>query len=345
MRTTISFTDHFYKDHSGSNNQASDDAGNARTKRRTLLSDEKYQGIPMDIFMGTDDFKTLKQEYVDLVNGFIQFVEVNSSKVKPPLSRQTVEAVTGNLNTFSSRIANIHGDFFAAHKSVIYGAGKECSHELADLLQSETIPIQKRVDAVVKMSETVALCSGGVMTALQGAVTELKCSTGGVKSAAHRVKIQMIETLIEQFLKESGHSYLPGNEVHYVNAYYNELSDELGVSKRDDPFVSIAQSSMTPDNIRLCKEKVFLKLNPKILVKTMADSYLDQVKGAQAVDVRAPIPLDQFQDVMARNDDVKSTTLDQEYGEVKLESYLSMDDDAASMVFSKQSTLIAKQFF
>ena len=144
---------------------------------------------------------------------------------------------------------------------------------------------------------------------------------------------------------EIGESYEPGSEVHFVNAYYNELSDELGVPKRNDPFIVLGERSKTRAKVARCREQVLYKLNPKLLVKKMADNYLDQVKGVQQVNVNAPIPVDKYQDVISRNDAIKATTLDKEYGDVKLENYISIDEDGMEMVFAKQSTLIAKQFF
>lgn len=308
-----------------------------------ILSNNKYPGLFLTDFEQNSNFKKCKKEYFDLLDRVIDFSHTNADKVTPPLSMEGRSDIAVKFNDLKNHINDSNGDFFGAHKEIIFGVGKEFFHELDDLLKNETIPLQKRMNAVVVMAPAMAMCSGGVLTALQEAVSGLKHSSTGIQGAAYRAKIQMMDALISEHVRQVHRGCGDGNEVHYVNAYFNQLAGEMGVPARKDHFTWIAHDDINPARLAACRKMVLTKLNPNALTKVMANSYLDQVKGAQQVDVNQAISGDDLTDVFKRSNDIKQATLNHEFGEVPDSSYLLADPDY-SYHFAQQPTLLAKHF-
>jgi hypothetical protein len=256
-----------------------------QTSKPIILSNPIYRGIFSLNFHNLNEFRLCKKEYTDVLDRIVDFTQKNADKINPKLSRQNIDNISEHINDLRNHVSNPNIDFFGEHKEIIYGPGKELFHELDDLLQNEQIPVQKRMNAVAMMAPSLGLCSGGVLTAVQEAVSSLKHATTGVKGAAYRTKIQMMDSLILQHVNEHHRGYPPGNEVHFVNAYFNYIAKDMGVPERGDRFTTIAEGDITTPQLEKCREHVLTKLNPNALIKVMANNYLDQVKGAQRVDV------------------------------------------------------------
>jgi uncharacterized protein len=286
----------------------------------------------------------LQKEYIDLVSRVEYFAIENAEKISPSLSiRSTVEIQAG-FSDLKNHISNSDGEFFGTHKEVIYGPGMEMFNELDVLLNNNTISLQKRMNAVVMMAPAMGMCSGGVLTALQNAVSTLRHTGSGIQGAAYRTKIQMMESLVLQHVRDTHHGYRPGNEVHFVNAYFNFIAKDMGVPERIDQFTRIVETDISPSDFQRCREMVLTKINPNALTKVMASNYLDQVKGAQQVDVSQAVGEDDLTDVFKRTHNVKQATLSSEFGEVPDSSYLLPVPDTYSYQFARQPTLIAKHF-
>ncbi len=309
-----------------------------------ILSSPEYRGIFTLNFRNMADFKRCQSEYSDLLDRVVNFARQNANGVEPALSERSIDDISGNFSKLKNHISNSDVDFFGPHKEMIYGPGKEMFHELDDLLQNEKIPLQKRLNAIKVMAPVMGLCSGGVLTALQEAVSSLKHSTAGIKSAAYRTKVQMMESLISEHVHETHRGYQSGDEVHFVNAYFNYIAQDMGVPPRLDEFARIVERQIATSEFEMCREMVLAKLNPNVLTKAMADDYLDQVKGAQRVDVSQSIEGADLTDVVERTNSIKKATLTHEFGEVPDENYLIPVHDTYSYQFARQPTLIAKHF-
>lgn len=316
-----------------------------KTPKPIVLSQPEHRHVlASPDYSSTPAFKNCVSEYWQILDRVVDFSNSNSKKISPPLPDRSVKAINKHFDELREHIHNPRYDYFEAHKEVIFGSGKEMFHELDNLLQDEKIPLQKRMNAVTMMAPSMGMCSGGVLTALQEAVSSLKNSTAGIRGAAFRAKIQMMDSLISQFVQNHHRGYGIGNEVHYVNAYFNDIAPYMGVPPRTDRFTSIAKPNISLDQRDSCRKLVLAKLNPSALTKIMAESYLDQIKGAQQVDVNRPVEGDDLNDVFRRSNDIKQATLTNEFGEVPDSSYLIPVSDTYLYQFARQSTLIAKHF-
>ena len=314
----------------------------AETKQ-ILFSDKKYRAMTMQQFMAHPDFFKCQQEYAAILENIVGFIKGNADKVEPGLSKNTTDSIQDDFDTLKSHLFDFSEDFFSTHKPIVYGPGKEMFHELVNLLGNEKIALQKRMTAVIAMAPQMRVCSGGMLTVLQEALSSLKHGSAGIKGAAYRVKIQMMDALITKYVKKE-HRYKPGNEVHFVNAHFNYMAKDMGVSERMDEFARIAESEISIRQFEKCKQTVLDKIKPGLLSKTMAENYLDQVKGAQQGDTSLPFEGEQLTDIFNRAKDIKQATLDSEFGDVPTENYLLQVPDTLSYQFARQPTLVARHF-
>ena len=61
-----------------------------------------------------------------------------------------------------------------------------------------------------------------------------------------------------------------------VNAYYNDLAAEMGMSKLVDPYVK----TISDDRLKKCRKHVLATLKPTRLATTLADEYRSRVEAS-----------------------------------------------------------------
>ncbi len=310
----------------------------------TILSSAQYHKISPSSFAQNAAVKQCQAEYSALLDRTITFSRENSEKATPALSENCLNDIEHNLNALKSHICNLNVDFFSSHKEMMYGPGKEMFHEFDSLLQNDKIPLQKRLNAVTTMAGAMDKCSGGVLTAVQDAISSLKQSTAGIKGAVYRTKVQMMEALISEHVRQFHPGHSISSEVHFINNYFNHMAPDIGVPERVDPFSYIAKHDISDSQLEQCKEMVLRKINPSALTQVMADGYLHQIKAAQQVDVSQPVSGDSLIDVFSRSNDLKQAVLNNEFGEVPESNYLIANPETYSYHFARQPTLIAKHF-
>jgi hypothetical protein len=176
-----------------------------------------------------------------LIEDIIGFANKNyrNQNLTPELTVGTLAAIEVGLRELKRHLLEAKAEFFGDDGPLLYGPGKEMFHEFVNLLNDERIPLQTRMNAIQSLAAGVQTCAGKVLTTLRTEVSNLKGTTSGLKGTAQRMKIMLIDSLVLQHVKDN-HTYLPGNEVHYVNAYVNYLAHDMGIPERLDPFVSIA---------------------------------------------------------------------------------------------------------
>lgn len=93
----------------------------------------------------------------------------------------------------------------------------------------------------------VGQCAVGAASNLNMALRHF--SATGVETALHASKEALLRGLVQAFVSEYQLSPLPGNEVHYVNAYFNYLASEYGCEEQDDKFAPEALTLENLDNL------------------------------------------------------------------------------------------------
>lgn len=306
-----------------------------------LFSDEKYDGMKVSEFIDGPDFKTLKQEYTGLIDGLIDFANSNAEKINPPLSEERLENIKISLLEFKDHLFS--SEHFDDHLGIMYGYGKELLHELQNLMNHGSVPLQKKIDTLLDIAPSLPLCSGGVLTALQEGISSLKCAKVGISGAAYRTKVQMIDALILNYVSRT-HRYREGDEVHFVNAYFNRIAGELGVGERNDQFTSIATRSMDDIKVQECRDFVFKKISPASITKVMGLNYLNQIRGAQKNKYNEPLKGGEITEAFNQIKDIKAAALDAEYGDVPNDILLMASPDEYSYEIPREPTLLRKHF-
>lgn len=229
-------------------------------------SNEKYGTI--DNFIRSDDFAPFKQEYTDVLDSIAAFVYEHASRLSPPLLNETCNDVKADFEVLKEHLFNLQTDYFRSHKPIVYGTTKEMFHEFNRMLRNENINLQQRMDAVRALATKAPVCSGGMGTELQEAIMALKIANRGLKGASQQWKINKLNALILQHVQDN-HEYMPEEEVHFVNVYYNFFADAMGVAQRQDAYVRTYQDEIDPDQLAKCKEHVLAGLKPTGLAATL----------------------------------------------------------------------------
>lgn len=336
MRTLPSFTPAFRRPL-----PANDMAGPSRPAQQKpaplTYSSARYRSV--NDFIQSADFGQFKQEYTDLLDHIAAFVHDHGNKSNPSLSDETKEQVKDDYDVLKQHLFDFQEDFFGPRKPEIYSVCKEMFHEFAELLQNERIPLQQRIDAVVELAPRARMCSGGLLSDLQETTAALKAANHGLKGIAHQWKKKMMEALILEHIKAK-HRYLPSEEIHLVNAYYNKLADEMGVEKRMDTYTSGYDMQISPEMLAQCKAHMSAKLKPTRLATGISDQYRNRIEASLGKEHI-------IDDDGLRKLDTALLALVPEYGEVSKHKFLEpTNEEWTEMAYigAKQPIAITRHF-
>ena len=329
MKNHISFTSAFFEAKLPVSTVV--DPGEAvRTEREQRVPIRAFNAGTMEQFLNAQkpsDFKTHQSQFAAVIDRVSTFAEANANQVSPALSAASVDKIKENLNKFKTHVINTDIDFFCTNRATIYGGGKTALHEIDERLHMDTIALQSRMSVLQAMTQGLTMCSGGVMTALDEALQTLRLDGSGLHGTAFQAKAKMVEALISEHVRENHSEISSGNEVHYVNEYFNNLARFFGLSPRDDAYVIIAKPEITWSKIDECREKISTVLRPELVAMTMAENYLSKVKNAVlekqgTVDLTSPVGGDQLTALCNICNTFKGATLDKEFGDVPVGEFV-----------------------
>lgn len=295
-------------------------------------------------FFEHEDFVPFLDQYTSVLNNITAFVRHQGDKLKLPLLEKTKQEVEGHFDKLKKHLFEGNGKFFLRdgdHRPLMYGTVKKMFHEFSRMLEDEGIPLQNRINAVLALAPRAAVCSGGLGSDLQETIGALKLSNGGVKAAAYQWKIKMMDELIRQYVKNT-HHYTRLEEIHYANAYYNLMANEMGVEKRVDPYAQTLLDNrvITPGALNGCKKKVFAMLKPVNLANELAGQYHNRIEAAfheNGID-----PNNVSYEESQRLATIQEAELNSEYGEVSHHILLPQkdpDDYGSPYVYSGKDWL------
>ena len=328
MRTFSTFTNAFYS--TLPTNDVASPSQQAQQKQAPLIySFEKHGSV--DNFMRSADFGKFRQDYIDLLDHITAFVHDHANKLNPPLLDETKKKVKDDFDVLKQHLFESEGGFFGPRKPEVYGSGKEMFHVFEELLHNEDIPLQQRINAVIELAPRTRMCSGGLLSDLQEVMAALKADSHGLKGIAYQWKKKMVEVLILEHIK-AVHRYLPSEEIHFVNAYYNKLAKDMGMKKREDSFVSGYEQNISDEELAQCKAYVYAKLKPTRLATEVSEQYRNRIEESLS---REKINPDKI-DVNGLNK--LNTTLhdlNPKYGEVSRHNFLkSTNEDWTEMSYT-----------
>ncbi|GIZ53848.1 ankyrin repeat domain-containing protein [Noviherbaspirillum aridicola] len=288
-----------------------------------LYSPARYQSL--NAFLQHEDYARLEHEYREIIDRIPDFAAANADKVAPPLSRASLNRIRADCEAFKHQLFHQQGALYDAHREIMYGIAKETLTAFTELLADQSLALHKRLDAVVNLTPQLRVCSGGTMTELTNELQKLRAARSGIKGAAMQLKKRMAQAAIAEHIRARHPDFNPGNEVHLVNFYLDQVAGELGLSLEQDSFLQSVAADVTPGLIAECKKRVFAVLKPGRLIASMADDYFGRVRAAAGAPVSVDAPLGNAE--LQKISDVKQQELDPEYGEVSMHSFIRLGED------------------
>lgn len=364
MRTSARFTQSFL--HTPLVNNATESPATARQAEEPVYYSPARHGS-MNAFIDSPDFSTFKEEYQAIFTRITAFVETHADLLVPPhlagtpqekhkIKTEQVDKVKEHFAVLQQHL--FEGNFFNPpngedHRAEMYATCKQWFHHLDKLLQDQGIRLETRLMAVTELAPRLEMCSGGISADLQETLAALKAANCGLKGLAHQWKKKMIDALILEHVK-ANHAYPPGEEIHYVKAYYNELAPRMGMEKtrdsyadnllRPDPATGI--TAITQEDVWNCQHQVFhkLQLKPTRLAAHIAGEYRHRIEESLRKENLAPDHID-IGDGYNKVETILKN-LASEYGTLPMHDVLEMKDDDTAMAYigARQPTRGTRHF-
>jgi len=317
---------------------------------RQAPSLERSNSGKLERFLAREARLKTEDKFETMVDGVSQFANENGPKLKPPMSKDRVKIIMEDLGRFKRHLTE--ENHFGPHNEIMFDHGKHHFREFHDLLKSEEIPLHRRMDAVAAMAPSLPMCSGGVITAIEAGVVDLRYGTCGLAGAVQLKKGALVQAAIDEFISKN-HAYQDGNHVHFVNAYYNPIAQDFGLPVRLDPFETIAQNEVSAEKLAGCKQHVLQALQPMTIAMALAETYLQKIQDAvsQAKAKANPDPsrAEDPQTTLFRViKELQHSVLDREFGTVPQECFLTEAPEEQCRPYefdvARKPTLITKHF-
>ena len=309
----------------------------------------------VDAFVHSADFAHFKNEYQATFARIVAFVEthgdllvpLNPARAQKEIDQEKKERIDKVKQQFSVLERHLFVENFfnspggSDHREEMYSTCKQWFHKLDELLQNDKLPPQARMTAVMELAPRLDACSGGIMADLQGTVSVLKAASEGISGLAYKWKKNMLDALILNHVK-AHHDYPAGEEIHYVQAYYNGLASRMGMEKTRDPYAdnllrminpATGIKEITQEQINTCTEQILqkLQLKPTRLAADIAEQYRGRIEESLRNEKLDPDNIDASKGF----DKLKTTfkNLREEYGDVNHYDVLEPNEDYTSMAY------------
>ena len=308
----------------------------------------------IDNFVRSAEFAKFKEEYRAIFTRITAFVEthgdllvpshlVGTPKEKYKIKKEQVDKVKQYFAVLQQHL--FEGNFFNPpqgedHRGDMYATCKQWFHHLAKLLQNSKIRPETRMAAVMDLAPRLDACSGGIMADLQGTVAVLRAASEGIAGLAYKRKKNMLDALILNYVK-ANHVYPAGEEIHYVQAYYNALAPEMGMEQTRDPYADnllvfnpdFGDVAITPVQVAACIEQVreTLQQKPTWLAADIAEEYRSRIEEALRKENLDPNNIDaatEYHKVKTILNELAS-----EYGKVSEYDVLEPSDDYTAVTY------------
>ncbi len=150
--------------------------------------------------------------------------------------------------------------------------------QFCGLVQQANICPQTRQRAIRNLAEGVGACATGVAQHIQTAMQELQALTSVAQNFRHRLTLA-VEHQIQDFLRQQQVCRHPGNEIHYVAAFFNEVANQFGLPRRTD---ALMPRDLAQPLLDACAWHV-IDANPvERVITQMAEDYLSRLEEFQA---------------------------------------------------------------
>ncbi|CAM4497131.1 MAG: hypothetical protein LEGION0403_FIIPPAGN_01714 [Legionella sp.] len=153
--------------------------------------------------------------------------------------------------------------YFEENEAAFFNEGKKNLEELCLLLKNEHIPLDGKLKVLRELQTGLNVCADGIQTNIRNATNELKAHLG-INEALQQIKTEFIQqhalpTIQSLFGDNQDYEAF---EIHYVNAYYNHVAKDFGLSEQDDSYIPAAERNITPFNRLHFKKRLQEQFTP-----------------------------------------------------------------------------------
>ncbi|WP_427184741.1 hypothetical protein ACL598_04110 [Bordetella bronchialis] len=286
-------------------------------------------------FRASAEFARYREEFHALLDGLARFAARDDM---PAQDRQRI--ADGFHSLYRRRFAE--GQSYV-HDELIDGIGKRSLESLYALVHDESIPLHIRRAEAINLSDSLAVCGPGTIANLVTAQRALLMSAGGIKARLWKMKDLCARNVLTQaaaqmFGRRDDYARV---EIHFVNAAWNYLADEIGLEPILDSYAPNLHLEC-PGFLPACREKVLAALTPGNLASLLAEECLSAFNRHAAPPGQRQVSYD---DAVAQSFDAILDNILLDMGLSKerltLHAFVETDDDAGCYRFRTDATLIA----
>jgi TPR repeat protein len=230
----------------------------AITDPLTLPYDELRHGNSINEFSKHPEFPAFSEKYYALLKQLL------NTAVVLQLPSDNLKSLISNVNTFVEHLFN--PGYCDVYPALLWNSVREHLEAVVVLLRSEQISADRRLEVLKTLGPDMTECPGGVLTKLQNVIGTLLSHDTSILVAKER----LTEQLVIHFIQERQLCHIPEMEVHYVNAFINNLSDKLGLVLRSHERAVKTDHHTIQQNAKTCMDYVTQRL-PGALVDYLAD--------------------------------------------------------------------------
>jgi TPR repeat protein len=167
------------------------------------------------------DFKGFSEKYHALID---QLLVVASALQLPAVY---LENLKSGLDTFRSAL--FMPDSCDLYPALVWNTLREHLEAVVVLLSDKQISAEERLEALKTLVLDMRHCPDGLVNTFQSVIDHLQDSESPILAAKER----LTEQLVIEFIRVRQLADNPGMEVHYVNAFMNTFSGQLGLNLRE----------------------------------------------------------------------------------------------------------------
>ncbi|CEG56003.1 hypothetical protein [Legionella fallonii] len=176
-----------------------------------------------------------------------------------------------NLSAISIFKENLFAEnrHFDIGEAVLFNQGKKALEELFLLIENNQISVDGKKNVLSNLQKGIVVCVGGVLTNVVDAKDDLKAHTG-INEILYKIKVTFIQQIaITEIRQRYGNT--AGNEIHYVNAYYNSVAKDYRLKQKEDNFIHYALKNINSIDLEEFKKTLNERFTPKIVFNNLID--------------------------------------------------------------------------
>lgn len=265
-------------------------------------------------FKTGDDFSAFKSQYELLIKKINQWCVDNRAQQRFRKTLDSADVIPAFLFLYERLFGE--ADFFSTRAVILFTEGKQSLEQLLLLLGDQSIGLDSKKTVLLELQKSMIVCADGALTNIVNAKMDLLASTR-IEHVLEHTKRTLIQQQAVSYIRAT-HGQTGGNELHFVNGYFNYVANAYGLSSMIDNFVDARRIPLI--NLNQFLIQLRQRLTPKVVVEYLISKIESDVINLRE-DIRASffnqvtsIRLDDPRMVKLTTEvDLKITTLNDRY--------------------------------